>query len=162
MEKGWRPGTAFELLPIIHMFNAAKTATTLLIGSLMICLLPRFALTQEGKVNLLIDKNTLSADIEGASLEAVLTQIRQKTGLYYKTWFGGNQTLSEKVSVRFNRLSFKEGLERILSNVNHSLVLEGSSVAGVMLFGKPGQPDRTRRPSTRARPVNPQRRTRRY
>jgi hypothetical protein len=141
------------------MFNAAKTASMLLIGCLVLFVLSDLPLAQEGKVNLYFEKDTLTADIEGASLKAVLNKIKEKRGIGYQTWFGGNHTLNEKVSVHFRRLSIKEGLERILSKVNYSLVLEGSSVASVMLFGKPGKPDRTRRtrPRRRRPPSRPRR-----
>jgi hypothetical protein len=138
--------------PQIHMRNAAKRATAFLVGCTMLCFVPLIAQAQEGKVNLYFQKNTMSADIDGAPLKAVLAEIKEKTGISFKTWFGGDQTLNEKVSVRFRRLSVKEGLERILSKVNHSIVLKGSEVSGVMLFGKPGKPDRRR-------PRGPQRRT---
>jgi hypothetical protein len=141
------------------MSNAARTASTVLIGFFALCVLSSSTPAQEGKVNLYFENDTLSADIEAASLRSILNKVKEKRGIGYQTWFGGDQTLNEKVSVRFRRLSVKEGLERILSNVNYSLVLEGSSVSSVMLFGKPGKPDRTRRTSPRRRrqPRRPER-----
>jgi hypothetical protein len=143
------------------MFNVAKTATILSVGFITLCVLSTFGQAQEGKVDLYFQKDTMAADIDSASLRAILSKMEEKRGIYYKTCFGGDQTLNENVSVHFRGLSVKEGLERILSKVNHSLVLKGSAVAGVMLFGKPGKPDRRRlRGPQRRRPSSPRRRSR--
>lgn len=139
------------------MFKVAITALILLAGPLVLFLTSVSAQTQEGKVKLNFEKETLSANIEQAPLRAVLNRIKKKEGIWYSTWFKGESTLDEKVSVQFRRLPIKDGLERILSDVNHSLVLDSSGVVGVMLFGKQ---DRTRRYSPR-RSSRPQPRRRR-
>jgi hypothetical protein len=130
------------------MFRVARTVLILFVGLPVLFLIPVSAQTQEGKVKLNFEKQTLSANIEQAPLRAVLNRIKDKAGIWYTTWFKGESTLNEKVSVQFRRLPIKDGLERILSDVNHSLVLEGPGVVGVMLFGKQ---DRTRRSSPRRR-----------
>jgi hypothetical protein len=63
------------------MFNAVKTASTLLAGFLILYFLPGLALSQEGKVSLDFEKNTFSAQIEGVSLKAVLAKVKEKKGI---------------------------------------------------------------------------------
>jgi hypothetical protein len=113
-------------------------------------------LAQEGSIYLDFRNQTLSADIEQTPLRAILTRIKEEEGIWYKACLRGEPTLNQQVSVKFRRLTIKDGLERILSNVNHSLVLKGSDVVGVMLFGKADvtrgySPRRGRRPRTRRR-----------
>jgi len=148
LQTGWRPVSIVTQRHKIIMFKVARTALILLAGPLVLFLTSVSAQAQEGKVKLNFEKETLSADIEQAPLRAVLNRIKEKKGIWYSTWFKGESTLNEKVSVQFRRLPIKDGLERILSDVNHSLVLQGSGVVGVMLFGKE---DRTRQPSPRRR-----------
>jgi hypothetical protein len=138
------------------MFSVARSAFILLAGPILLFLTSVSAESQEGTVNLNFERDTLSADIEQAPLGAVLDRIREEEGIWYQTWLKGESTLKEEVSVQFRRLPIKDGLERILSDVNHSLVLEGSGVVGVMLFGKVSEtprssPSRSTRPAIRRR-----------
>lgn len=130
--------------------NASLKARIPIASFLLVLSLGVSGMAQEGKIRLDFRKENFSADIEQASLRAVLAEIKEKSGIWHKTWLEGEASLNEKVSVRFSRLRIKDGLERILSDVNHSLVLEGSSVVGVMLFGKVDK--RRPAPTTRRRP----------
>ncbi len=76
-------------------------------------------------------------DIEDALLRDVLERIKEKRGIWFKAWSRGKAVLDEKVSVYFKQQPIKEGLDRILSGINHCLIFEQHSIVGVMLFGKP-------------------------
>jgi hypothetical protein len=96
---------------------------------------------------------TLSATIKGAPLRTVIAEIKEEKGVWFKLWLRGEDSLlDEKVSVRFKHLPVKEGLERIFSPLNHSLVFDqDGELSGVVLFGKP-EPRRDWRRSRRVLP----------
>ena len=104
---------------------------------------------EEGTVKLEFKGDTLSADIDKAPLRDVLAKFEKERGIWHKTWFKGRSTLNSEISVQFDDLSIKEGLQRILSDVNFTFVLEGSKVVGVMLFGE--QDGTSSRPTTTPR-----------
>ena len=105
----------------------------------------------------------LSVNLKETSLLDVARDIEKQSGV----WFRGDETLfQEKISVTFNDLPLEEGLKRILTNLNYSLMFDGKNkVAGVMVMGegtpagtqtgRPGaQPPRTvTPPRTSARPA---------
>jgi hypothetical protein len=70
--------------------------------------------------------------VEDSSLKAVAEQIESKTGIWFKS---GGAFPEKKVSVAFEGLPFEEGLERILSRMNYSLVFDDDDeIVGVFLF----------------------------
>ena len=117
----------------------------------------------------------LSVNLKDNSLLEVARDIEKQSGV----WFRGDETLfQEKISVSFNELPLEEGLKRILTNLNYSLMFDAKNkIAGVMVMGegkpagaqpgRPGvQPPRvatppgsTTRPATapavRSRPTTP-------
>ena len=99
--------------------------------------------------DLLIDVNgdAFSARVEDSPLKAVAEQIEIKTGIWFKS---GGAFPEKKVSVAFERLPFEEGLERILSKMNYSLVFDDDDeIVGVFLFR--GLDPRQKRAISRAR-----------
>ena len=79
----------------------------------------------------------LSVNLKDNSLLEVARDIEKQSGV----WFRGDETLfQEKISVSFNDLPLEEGLKRILTNVNYSLMFDAKNkVAGVMVMGE-GKP----------------------
>lgn len=79
----------------------------------------------------------LSVDLKDNSLLEVARDIESQSGV----WFRGDETLfQEKISVTFNDLPLEEGLKRILTNLNYSLMFDTKNkVAGVMVMGE-GKP----------------------
>jgi hypothetical protein len=112
------------------------------------------------EIELDFSNQTLSATIKSAPLRAVIAEIKEEKGVWFKLWLKGeNSVLDEKVSVRFKDLPVNEGLERILSPLNHCLVFDQhGKLLGVVLFGKPEK----RRVWDRRRTVTPRRSPRRY
>ncbi len=97
-------------------------------------LLPPAAARAE--IGLVVRDQTLSADLEGVPLRAVLQKLKNEEGIWYQ---GSGSLLDEPVSVRFKNLPFNEGFRRILSSVNHALVFDGyNKVVGLYLFDKAG------------------------
>ncbi len=101
--------------------------------------LSTLTLAQGRRIYLDFRNQTLSASIEEAPLRDILKRIKQKRGIWFKAWSKGKPILDEKVSVRFRGLPVQEGMERIFSEFNHSLIFDQDSIVGVMLFGKPGK-----------------------
>jgi hypothetical protein len=110
----------------------------------------RPAQAQTKRIEVNFSHRTLSAMIREAPLREVIAAIEKK-GIWFKLWFKGKESvLNEKVSVRFKGLPLKEGLERILSTLNHCLVFDHNGVlSGVILLGKPER--RTTRSTRRIR-----------
>jgi len=79
----------------------------------------------------------LSVNLKETSLLEVARDIEKQSGV----WFRGDETLfQEKISVSFDGLPIEEGLKRILTNLNYSLMFDNKNkVAGVMVMGE-GKP----------------------
>lgn len=125
------------------------------LSALILFLLTGMALGQN-ELSIRFEKNVVSADIREASLSVVLEAIRTEKGIWLETGFlKDDSLLDEQISLKFEEVSIQDGLERILSGVNHCLVFEAGSIAGVMLFGKTGDTGsyRQRRSITRRQPV---------
>jgi hypothetical protein len=84
-----------------------------------------------------VKEGLLSVNLKETSLLEVARDIEKQSGV----WFRGDETLfQEKISVTFNDLPLEEGLKRILSNFNYSLMFDTKNkVAGVMVMGE-GKP----------------------
>jgi hypothetical protein len=108
---------------------------------------------QEERIDLKFQEQTFSADLEEAPLGAIIKRFKEEKGIWFK---GKESLLDEKVSVQFKDLPIREGLERILSAMNYSLIFDGEArLVGVVLVGKSGaisgQSERTRRVTPRTR-----------
>jgi len=79
----------------------------------------------------------LSVNLKDTSLLDVARDIEKKSGV----WFRGDEALfQEKISVTFTDLPLEEGLKRILTNLNYSLMFDNKhKVAGVLVMGE-GRP----------------------
>jgi hypothetical protein len=84
-----------------------------------------------------VKNGLLSVNLKDNSLLEVARDIEKQSGV----WFRGDETLfQEKISVTFNDLPIEEGLKRILTNLNYSLMFDNyNKVAGVMVMGE-GKP----------------------
>jgi hypothetical protein len=114
------------------------------------------------KLSVTFEGPTMSADIEGAPLKLVLDEIKEKRGVWYDARsMKDSSILDEDISLHFRQVPLQEGLRRILTGINHSIVFQGSSVEGIMLFGKPRKETyRGRRGITRPRRTVPGRSSR--
>lgn len=114
----------------------AISVTTLLIALVYSPVL----LGEEEAIDLDFKDHTVTADIEGAPLRAVIEEIKKKVqGIWFKVWLKrGTASLDEKVSVEFEHLPIRKGMERIFSDMNHSLVFDRNGrLLGIFLLGKP-------------------------
>jgi hypothetical protein len=59
------------------------------------------------------EEESFSAHLEELSLKAVTEKIESETGIWFQA---GEALLQERVSVAFDKLSFEDGLDRILSS----------------------------------------------
>jgi len=80
----------------------------------------------------------LSVNLKDNSLLEVARDIEKQLGV----WFRGDETLfQEKISVTFTDLPLEEGLKRILTNLNYSLMFDAKNkVAGVMVMERESLP----------------------
>jgi hypothetical protein len=109
---------------------------------------------QDTRLDLDFKKRKLTARIKNTPLKAVLKEIKEEKDIWFDAGYMRDKSLLNKdVSVRFSDVNIDEGLDRILSGINHSLLFRGNKVVGVMLLGKPSTKTYRRRRTTRRRPV---------
>jgi len=99
---------------------------------------PNLASAESRSLELNLSEQTLSAKIKEAPLRDVIATM-QKKGVWFKLWLKDKESvLNERVSVTFKGLPVQQGLERILSTLNHCLVFDHNGhLTGVILLGKP-------------------------
>ena len=86
-----------------------------------------------GRLELDFQDRACSFIIEKATLKQVLTEIKEEKGIWFKVT---QQTAEEKISIRFNELSIREGMERILRSFNYSLHYDqDGKLIGVTIIG---------------------------
>ncbi len=116
-----------------------KTIKTGFCASLVVSCILGFFLCQDGLCAeaVSVKDGLLSVNLKETSLLDVARDIEKQSGV----WFRGDETLfQEKISVTFNALPLEEGLKRILTNLNYSLMFDNKNkVAGVMVMGE-GKP----------------------
>jgi len=112
--------------------------------------LPCPAKAGNGVIDLRFSNNTLSVHLVKASMKAVLDRIASQR----KIWIKGTERVQDReISVRFESLSLQKALRRILSQVNHCVVMGSSKkVKGVILLSeKKARSSPVRRSSSRRR-----------
>ncbi len=74
-----------------------------------------------------------SLDIAKVPLKTVLTNIKEKKGIWFKVT---QSSAEETISIRFKGLSIREGIERILRNFNYSLHFDqNGKLLGATIIG---------------------------
>jgi hypothetical protein len=138
---------------IIHLNVRKRYAFFIsLFGIFLILTSPRNSMADSQRIEIEFKRKTLSAHIRNARLISVIEAIREKRGIWFKSWLKGKEAvLEEKISIQLNEVPIKQGLGRILSNINHCLVFDGKGyLLGVFLLGEPEKTKyRGRTPSTR-------------
>lgn len=138
------------------MHKVSKTILTFIAAPLLVFLSSDLIIAEEGTINLDFGNRTLSANIRKAPLSAILREMK-KEGIRFRIWLKGSKvSLDEKVSVQFKDLPIRDGLKRILSTMNHSLIFDNhGKLLGVFLLGKPARA----RGRPRRRAIAPRRHT---
>ncbi|MBN1840757.1 MAG: hypothetical protein JW883_00540 [Deltaproteobacteria bacterium] len=122
------------------MRKRSKLLLASLAASFLIFSIYATAYPQQRRLYLNFKKQRLSANIKNTPLGAVLDKIKDKKDIWFETGFMRDSSLLDNdISVQFRNLPIQDGLERILSGINHSLMFKGNSVVGVMLLGRPGK-----------------------
>jgi len=121
------------------MYKVAKIISIFIPLVVLHFSVPDPAVAQREKMDLDFKKRTLSANIRGATLSAVIEEIKKEKAVWFKLWFKEKDSLlREKISLRFDNLPIRRGLKRIFSNTNHSFVFDDQgNLVGVILLGKP-------------------------
>jgi type II secretory pathway pseudopilin PulG len=92
------------------------------------------AYSAKGISELKFNNQSISANIEGATLETILNKIIAKKGIWFK---GSQSALQEEVNTRFVDFPIEYGLKKILRNLNYSLIFDGNqSVVGVIVLDR--------------------------
>lgn len=79
------------------------------------------------------DGSKMSVDIDQLYLKDVFQTICAHKGFWVK---GGSSVLESKISIRFQDLSFQDGLKRILGHNNHILLYDSKKeLSGVIIVG---------------------------
>ena len=70
---------------------------------------------------------------------AVIEKIKKEGGVWFKVLFREKDSLlNEKISVQFEDLPIRNGLDRIFSMMNHCLIFDrNGKLLGVFFLGKP-------------------------
>ena len=126
----------------------SKLILVLFLSLIVLLFLRGVVSAQEKRLYLAFDQGRLTANIKNTPLKAVLDRIKEQRSIYFDKGFMRDPSLLDNdVSVQFTNLPIRNGLERILSGINHSLIFKGDRVEGVMLLGEPGK--RIYRPPSR-------------
>ncbi len=89
---------------------------------------------QSGISEIKFNGKSISAEIEGATLETIFDKINKTKGIWFK---GTRSALQERITASFIDLPIEHGLKIILSNLNHSLIFGNNQrVLGVVVLGK--------------------------
>ena len=99
------------------------------------------ASSEDADIYLKVKDHTLSANIKEIPLKTVLEKLRKETGIWIK---GSESLLQDNISAQFDNLSLHDGLNRILSSMNYSLVFgPNDKLEGVVIIGKGKSPPAT-------------------
>ena len=122
------------------MQKVSKAILTFIVACLLVFLSSALIVAEEGYIDLDFGNRTLSANITEAPLRAVIGEIKEEK-IWFKIWLKESKvSLYEKVSVQFKDLPIRDGLKRILSTMNHSLILDNhGKLLGVFLLGRPAR-----------------------
>jgi len=109
-----------------------------LIVTLMICLfffgVISLVLAGAGDIDLTVEDETLSARLRGIPLKIILEKLERERGIRFR---GDSSLLEEEVTVQFTQLPFVEGLKKILTTMNYSLIYgKNGKLVGVIVIGK--------------------------
>lgn len=111
-----------------------------------------FANGNDGRIQLDFRNNALSAHIEDAPLPAVIAEIKEEQNI----WVKGMQRLPQReYSVEFENIPLTEGLERILSPINHCLVFDSDgALEGIVILSSPSASTRVSKKKSIRSPVD--------
>jgi type II secretory pathway component GspD/PulD (secretin) len=75
-----------------------------------------------GESNTLVFQGaTVTANLKEAPLKTVFEKVQKETGIWFRVV---ESELDERVSIKFENLSVKEGLKRILRTMNYSFLFD--------------------------------------
>jgi hypothetical protein len=136
------------------MHGISKFSVALLAMLNFVFCFSALAFSQEKRLSLDFQQGRVSADISKMRLGAVVEAVEKETGIHFETGLAKNHSmLNEEITLRFSNLSMQDALERILSRVNHAIMLDadGKSIASVVLLGEPSKRQYRKRSSRRRR-----------
>jgi hypothetical protein len=104
------------------------------IGFILIALPASSIDAQSGIPEIKFEGQSISVEIEGATLETIFDKINETKSIWFK---GTISALQERITASFVDLPIEYGLKIILSNLNYSLIFDNNQrVLGVVVLGK--------------------------
>jgi hypothetical protein len=94
------------------------------------------SLADTGEININFSGSRISARLKDAPLDQVLAVLKREKGI----WFNWHASLAdETISMQFKDLSLEEGLNRILSRINHARIFDhNKQLVGLFILGNGG------------------------
>jgi hypothetical protein len=93
-----------------------------------------YASSDNQKIALKFNDQTMSADLEHVALGQILEQIKSEKGIWFEAY---KSVLEKKISVSFENLKLEEGVRRILADVGHALLFdEDKRLSGIIVIGE--------------------------
>jgi len=85
-----------------------------------------------------LESELISADLERVPLKAIIKRLEKEKRIWFKV---SEALIEERISVQFTDLSLEEGLKRILSSMNYSLIFKHEhQLEGVLIVAKSSHP----------------------
>jgi hypothetical protein len=122
------------------------TAFLLLLGCLLIAPPPLWA----QRVN--VQRGLLSVDLREVSLISVAKDIERQSGISFK---GDESLLEERISVAFEDLPMEQGIKRLFSTLNYSLLFDSRGEISEIIIMSEGSMPAPSQPQLRRAPVRP-------
>lgn len=111
-----------------------NTVFTVLITLVLMLSCQTFSAARAEIKILVLHGATFTANLAEEPLKNVIETLQKETGIWIRV---PDSVLHERVSVQFENLSIREGLKRILSRMNYSLLLDrNNNLIGAFVFGK--------------------------
>jgi len=108
---------------------------TLMALSFFLCL-PSHCLAVKTDIDLKLQNGLFSANLDRVPLKEIIKRLEAKKGIRFE---GSDSLFEEKITVRFTNLSLENGLKRILSSMNYSLIFNRENqLQGVFIIAKNG------------------------
>jgi len=86
------------------------------------------------RIKLGFREKSLTINLEDESLKNIFERVEKETGIWFKA---PKYLLNERMSVRFDNLSIREGLKRILRTMNYCIVYDrDNNLTGVFIVGE--------------------------
>jgi hypothetical protein len=118
------------------------------LSTIVVCIpliAPSHASTDDQRIDLKFNGQTMSADLKDVSLKLILEKIKSERGMWFR---GSESVLAERVSVQFKDSPMQEALKRILFDINYVLFFDSNNkLVGAVILGRVAEANATPLPA---------------